>query len=181
MTTLWEGRNPMRATWNISLSTDFLAPFLRPMARIRCKANAPAELTGGPSFNIERISPERARITHGFLSSTSWKQIEVRSSPRKSLSVRRIYRHARSRKVAFRAHLSAVYLSCRRDKMRSPVTYLCRLQSVSESMRGSVHNSTGSKTVTTCKVVRYLFLTLDHRHVLTYYVKYCVKSLFFHR
>jgi len=68
--------------------------------------------------------------------------------------------------------------------MRLPVTYLCRSQSVSESMRGSVHNSTRSKTkftfqVTTCRMVRYfLFLTLDHRHVLTYYIKYCVKSLF---
>lgn len=145
--------------------------------------NALAELIGGPSSGIALSTKDPSRTSARYARLSNVDLVKADRSPilaeKILLCSSYLSTRARSRKVAFRAHLSAVYLSRRRDKMRSPVTYLCRSQSV----RGSVHNSAGSKTkfafrVTTRRVVRYFsFLTLDYHHHLTYYIKYYVKSL----
>lgn len=112
------------------LSSTFAIDGVVSQMRYHASANAPAEVSGEPSSSVvpalstknrPRTSARYARLSNVDLVKADRSPILAEKIPLYSsyLSTR-----ARSRKVAFRAHLSAIYLSHRRDKSRSPATFM---------------------------------------------------------
>lgn len=101
-----------------------------------------------------------------------------RSSPRKShLYPSYLSTCARSRKVAFRAHLPVVYLARRRAKTRAPGMVSMRIGKRAKKCRNSAGATkfTFRATATTERFDTDRFEPFDY-HALTYYVKHRAES-----